>query len=99
MFGVLLKMEALFRFCNQLELLDLERWVFQCSLGATIGILIGAIGGPKLATYFREMDLNEFEHHSLRNFVKIEEMNVKIGLCSHLCYFCIFESLPCNNSL
>ncbi|GBB89206.1 hypothetical protein RclHR1_01590011 [Rhizophagus clarus] len=43
------------------------------SFGATIGILIGAIGGSKFATYLREIDLNETEEQMLESFVQIEE--------------------------
>jgi hypothetical protein len=43
------------------------------SFGAAIGILIGAIGGTKLATYLKEMDLNETEEQMLESFVQIEE--------------------------
>ncbi|CAB4377166.1 unnamed protein product [Rhizophagus irregularis] len=41
--------------------------------GAAIGTLIGAIGGSKLASYLREMDLNETEKQMLGSFIKIEE--------------------------
>jgi hypothetical protein len=43
------------------------------TFGAAIGVLIGAIGGQKLADYFRELDLNEHESHSLENLVQIDE--------------------------
>ncbi|RIA87162.1 hypothetical protein C1645_807443 [Glomus cerebriforme] len=40
--------------------------------GAAIGILIGAIGGSELATYFSKLELNEPEEQILGSLVQIE---------------------------
>jgi hypothetical protein len=41
--------------------------------GAAIGTLIGAIGGTKLADYFKERDLNDSEKPILESLVQIEQ--------------------------
>ncbi|CAI2164905.1 20193_t:CDS:2, partial [Funneliformis geosporum] len=46
------------------------------SVGAAVGILIGAAGGNMLAKYFNEMDLNEYEQQIFENFIQIEEIAI-----------------------
>ncbi|RIA79115.1 hypothetical protein C1645_841487 [Glomus cerebriforme] len=62
--------------------------------GATIGILIGAVGGSKLATYFNEIELNEFEKQTLGNLVQIEEGIIQNN---HMIIFTLMPALLYND--
>jgi hypothetical protein len=42
-------------------------------LGIALGTLVGAIGGSKLADYFKELDLNDSERPILESLVQIEQ--------------------------
>ncbi|RGB37895.1 hypothetical protein C1646_740890 [Rhizophagus diaphanus] len=67
------------------------------SVGGAIGILIGAIGGSNLASYFREMDLNGTERLLLERFIQIEESNYQNN--STIIVFTLMPALLYNDKM
>ncbi|CAG8697324.1 uncharacterized protein OCT59_006307 [Rhizophagus irregularis] len=67
------------------------------SFGGAIGILIGAIGGSNLASYFREMDLNGTERQLLERFIQIEESNYQNN--STIIVFTLMPALLYNDKM
>ncbi|CAB4410056.1 unnamed protein product [Rhizophagus irregularis] len=67
------------------------------SFGAAIGILIGAIGGSNLATYFKEMDLNDSENKIFGSLVHIEQNTYQNN--HHMVIFTLMPALLYNDTL
>ncbi|CAB4377167.1 unnamed protein product [Rhizophagus irregularis] len=67
------------------------------SFGAAIGILIGAIGGSNLATYFKEMDLNDSENKIFGSLVQIEQNTYQNN--HHMIVFTLMPALLYNETV
>ncbi|RIA94214.1 hypothetical protein C1645_734971 [Glomus cerebriforme] len=66
-------------------------------VGAIIGVLISAIGGPKLETYFSEMDLNSPEKQMLENMLQIKEESYQDN--TNMIIFTLMPALLYNDTM